>query len=77
MWRTKIAKIAKDFDNITFAIADEENFKNMLEEFGLGDSPEEINIGCHSMDGKRYPMEPMEEFDSEEIQEFLQKFMKG
>lgn len=77
LWRTKIAKIAKDFDNITFAIADEENFKNMLEEFGLGDSPEEINIGCHSMDGKRYPMEPMEEFDSEEIQEFLQKFMKG
>ena len=77
MWRVKIAKIAKNFDNISFAIADEENYKNTLEEFGLGDSPEEINIGCYGLDGRKYPMEPMEEFDSEEIEEFLNKMQKG
>lgn len=77
LWRTKIASIAKDFRNITFAIANEEDYKNPMEEFGLGDSPEEINIGCYGLDGKKYPMEPMDEFDSDEIREFLKKLQKG
>jgi hypothetical protein len=77
LWRTKMAKIAKDFKNISFAIANEEDYKNVIQEFGLEDSPEEINIGCFGLDGKKYPMEPMEEFDSEEIVEFLTKLKKG
>ena len=72
-----MAKIAKDFKNISFAIANEEDYKNVIQEFGLEDSPEEINIGCFGLDGKKYPMEPMEEFDSEEIVEFLTKLKKG
>lgn len=72
-----MAKIAKNYDNITFAIADEENYKSMIDDFGLGDSPEEINIGCFGIDGLKYPMEPMEEFDSEDIEEFLNKLQKG
>ncbi|XP_025093712.1 protein disulfide-isomerase A4-like isoform X2 [Pomacea canaliculata] len=76
MWRKKIASIAKDFRNITFAVADEEKNMQMLKELGLEDSSEEINIGILA-NGKKYPMEPMEEFDPDEVREFLNQFLKG
>ncbi|KAL3831563.1 hypothetical protein ACJMK2_023302 [Sinanodonta woodiana] len=78
LWRNKIAGIANKYKNdITFAVADEEKFKHLVEEFGLDDSGEELNIGCYGKDGKRYPMEPMEEFESDEVREFLDKLIKG
>lgn len=76
MWRKKIASIAKDFRNITFAVVDEEKNMQMLKELGLEDSSEEINIGILA-NGKKYPMEPMEEFDPDEVREFLNQFLKG
>ncbi|KAH9520052.1 Protein disulfide-isomerase A4 [Bulinus truncatus] len=76
-WRNKIAAIAKKFPDITFAVADDESHASLLEEFGLGESSEELNIGLIGSDIKKYGMKPMEEFDSDDVIEFLNKYKKG
>ncbi|KAI8793216.1 protein disulfide-isomerase A4 [Biomphalaria glabrata] len=76
-WRNKIAAIAKKFPDITFAVVDDETNSPLMEEFGLGDSGEDVNVGLFGADGKRYGMKPMEEFDSDDIIEFLNKYKKG
>ena len=76
LWRQKIAEIAKDYKGIRFAVADDEKNQQMIKTLGLDESSEEINIGIIA-NNKKYPMEPMEEFDSDHIREFLDKFLKG
>ena len=47
LWRKKVANVAKDYKDIKFAIANEEDYiGTMMKEVGLDDSPEEFNIGC-------------------------------
>ncbi|XP_076461623.1 protein disulfide-isomerase A4-like [Babylonia areolata] len=74
-WRNKIAEIAKDFKEIHFAIADFESNQEALKDFGLEESSEEINMGIINKK-KKYPMEPMEEYDSDQIREFLTLFRR-
>ena len=76
LWRRKIAAIAKDFKEIRFAVANDESNEDLLKDFGLEDSSEEINIGIIA-NKKKYPMEPMEEFDSDHIRDFLASFRRG
>ena len=77
LWRNKAAKIANNHKEVKFAIADEDEHSHLLAEFGLDDSGEEINIACYGPDGKKFPMEPMEEWESEDIEEFITKMKKG
>ena len=77
LWRQKIAAVAKDYKNITFAIANEDDYAALLKDFGFDESGEEMNIGILGKDGKKYPMEPMEEYDPDEITSFLDAFQKG
>lgn len=60
-----------------FAIADEDEHSHLMSEFGLDESGEEVNIGCYGPDGKKYPMEPMEEWEDEDVEEFVSKMKKG
>ena len=76
LWRNRIAEIAKDYKGIRFAVANDESNEDLLKNLGLEESNEEINIGIIA-DGKRYPMEPMEEFDSDQIREFLDLYKRG
>jgi len=76
-WRHKFAKIAKDHPTMTFAVADEEENSDLFREFGFDDSSEEINVGILGPKERKYPMEPMEEFESDEVEKFLRRFMKG
>ena len=76
-WRKKFAKIAKDYPSMSFAIADEEDNSELFNEFGFDDSSEEINIGIIGPKDRKYPMEPMEEFESDDVEKFLRTFMKG
>lgn len=69
--------MAKKFPEITFAVADDEENSKLLEEFGLDESGEEINVGLFGADGKKYAMEPMDEYESDEIIAFLNKYKKG
>ncbi|XP_064647427.1 protein disulfide-isomerase A4-like isoform X2 [Lineus longissimus] len=78
LWRLKIAEIAKDFRDITFAVADEDGMSTMFRDFKFDDSGEDMNIGCFDEKEKKYPMAPMEDgFDSSEIRAFLKKFKDG
>lgn len=55
---------------------DEQNAKEM-EELGLGDSGEELNVGLYGADNKKYFMQPTEEYESDELVEFLNNYKKG
>ncbi len=76
MWRQKIVEVAKNKDNsdIQFAVATEDSFKDDLKTLELDDSGEEINIGLWDADGKRYRMEPDEDFASDVVQEFIDQW---
>ncbi|XP_077977959.1 protein disulfide-isomerase A4-like [Glandiceps talaboti] len=77
IWRNKVVEVAKDFKDITFAISDEDDFSKELDELGLADSGEEINVAVFAQDGRKYKMEPEEDFDGEVLHEFVQKFEDG
>ncbi|XP_074659107.1 putative protein disulfide-isomerase A4 isoform X2 [Tubulanus polymorphus] len=77
MWRKKFADIAKDYPKITFAIADEDGQSKLFKDLKLDESGEELNVGCLGNKDKKFPMEPMEEYDSDHIREFLTDFQKG
>lgn len=62
---------------MTFAIIDEDDFPDKIKGFGFDESGEEMNIGILDKNNKKYAMEEMEEFDSNEIREFINKFNKG
>ena len=76
-WRQKILNVAKDFKDVTFAIADEEEYEEQLKEFGLDDSGEEINVGCFDDKKRKYKMEPDDEFSEDSLREFLEEFKAG
>lgn len=76
-WRHKIADIAKKFPEITFAVADDEENSDLMKQFGLDESGEDLNLGLYGADGKKYAMEPMDDFDSDDIIDFLKKYKKG
>ena len=62
---------------MTFAIVNEDDFPVKIKSFGFEDSGEDINIGIMDGKGKTYSMEEMEEFDSDDIRDFVGKFNKG
>lgn len=78
-WRQKVLEVAKEpeFKDFTFAIADEDEFAKFLQELGLGESGNEINVGLYDTEKKRYAMDPDEEFSVESLTEFLHDFKAG
>lgn len=76
IWRKKIANIARNYKDITFAIANEEDHSNLMKDFGFEDSGEDMNIGIMTEE-KRFAMEPMDEFESSHIESFLDDFVSG
>ena len=62
---------------MTFAVADEDDQKDVFKEFGFDESGEEINIGILGEKDKKYPMEPMDEYDADAVREFLASFKSG
>uniref|UniRef100_A0A4W3I1Z3 Protein disulfide-isomerase n=1 Tax=Callorhinchus milii TaxID=7868 RepID=A0A4W3I1Z3_CALMI len=75
-WRKKVLKVAKDFPEYTFAIADEEDYSSEMIDLGLAESGEDVNAAIFDAGGKKYGMEP-DEFDSETLREFVIAFKKG
>uniref|UniRef100_A0A915ETN3 Protein disulfide-isomerase n=1 Tax=Ditylenchus dipsaci TaxID=166011 RepID=A0A915ETN3_9BILA len=80
-WRKKVLDIANKFKDqkYHFAVADEQEFEQELNDLGLGDSGLEHNVVVFGVDGKKYPMNP-DEFDDgleENLQAFLAMINKG
>lgn len=69
--------MAKDHRDITFAIANEADFEDKLKDLGLDDTGEEISVGCFDDKGRRYRMEPDEEFSEDSLREFIEEFKAG
>ncbi|VDO61419.1 unnamed protein product [Haemonchus placei] len=80
-WRQKVLNVAQKYqkDKYRFAVADEEEFQDELQNVGLGDSGLEHNVVVFGYDGKKYPMDPNEfdgDFD-ENLEEFMKKISAG
>lgn len=69
--------MANNHKDIVWAIADENDQNRLTKEFGLDDSGEDINIGCYGKNGKRYKMDDMDEWDEDQIDEFVKDFKAG
>ena len=48
-----------------------------MKELGLDDSGEEINIGLFDSNGRKYRMDPEDEFDEDVLRDFLKAWRKG
>jgi len=77
IWRKKVLNVANEMKDVTFAIANEDDFTEELKRVKLDDSPEEINVIIYDDDDRRYPMQPDEEFDEEVLTEFVEKYLAG
>ena len=77
LWHNKFADIAKDYSDLKFVIANEEDFKEVFSGMGFEDNGEELNIGVLGEGDRKYPMEAMEEWNSDEIRSFLDQLKKG
>ena len=62
---------------MSFAVADDDENSDLFYQFGFDESSEEVNVGILGPDNLKYPMEPMDEFESDEVENFLKSFMKG
>ena len=49
----------------------------MFQNFGFEESGEEINIGILDAKDRKFPMEPMDSFDSDDVRQFLKDYEKG
>lgn len=77
LWRNKVVKVVNNYKEVKFVIVDEDEYSYLLVEFGLDDFGEEINIVCYGFDGKKYLMEFMEEWEDDEVEEYIIKMKKG
>ena len=79
IYRQKIVEVAKDkeFDELHFAIADEEEFAAEMKQLELDDSGEDINVGIFTADGLRFKLEPEDDFESDVLREFIRTWQNG
>lgn len=77
-WRNRVLKVAQNFKDVTFAIANAQAFGSELDEFGLQvprdrDSPPVV--GARDQSGKKYAMK--DKFSVESLEQFVNDFQNG
>lgn len=75
-WRKKILEVAKDYRDITFAIADENSFSDELKQLGLDDAGGDVAVGIWADKNTKYRMEE-DELDEDTLTEFVDAFKAG
>lgn len=75
--RKKVLEVAKVFQNSNakFAISNEEEYLEELRSLDLADVNEDIKVAA--FDGQKFRMEPMDEFDPQEVKEFIDLLSSG
>lgn len=58
-------------------VADEDEQAQLFKDFNFLESGEEFNVGILDKEGRKYGMEPMEEYDEDTIRDFINQFKKG
>jgi len=77
MVRNKVLKVAAAHrTDLLFAVADDDEFAELMKKFNLHDSGEDVNVGCKGKDGLHYPM-PEDELDEDVLTEFVEDFIAG
>ena len=75
-WREKVSRVAKEFPDVLFAVADEESFEAKIKELGLSDSGEDVNVGLYDDQNRKYALVD-EEFSEDSLTEFVESWKKG
>ena len=70
-----MVEVANDYRDITFAIADEEQYSDRLKDFGLDDSGEDVNVGLLDEKDRKYKMD--DEFSEDSLRDFLDSYKNG
>lgn len=75
--RKKVLEVAKVFQNSNakFAISNEDEYLEELRSLDLADVSEDIKVAA--FDGQKFRMEPMDEFDPQEVKEFIDLLSSG
>ena len=76
--RKKIVEVAKIYrmSNVKFAVSNEDEYLEELRGLGLADVNEDIKVAAY--DGQlKFRMEPMDEFEPEELKEFIDLLSSG
>ncbi|XP_067935563.1 protein disulfide-isomerase A4-like [Watersipora subatra] len=77
-WRDKLLPIANKYrKDFHFAMSDDEQNNQDVKSFGLDDSGSDFSFGCYGINGDKYPMEELDEWEEEEVEEFLDKVKAG
>ena len=71
-----MVEVAKEFPDVQFAVANEEDSEGRLKDLGLTESGEDVNVGAYDAAGRRYALVD-EEFSEETLTEFVEEFLKG
>lgn len=76
-WHNLIASVASSFpgQDISFAIANEDDFLTDIKVLGLEDWGEDISVGIFAPGNVRYPMK--EELYQDSLREFIEEFLNG
>ena len=75
-WREKVLRVAKEYPDILFAVADEESCGEKLKEFGLAESGEDVNVGLYDEHNRKFAMVD-EEFSEDALKEFIDSWKEG
>jgi len=69
--RNKVVEVAKDFPDVYFAVANEEDYADELEAVKLGDSGVDVNVVFYGEHRLKYRMDPVEDFDGSDLRSFV------
>jgi len=77
-WRNRVLKVAQNYKDLTFAIANAQSFAGELEEFGL-EVPKDRDatpvVGARDQAGKKYALK--DKFSVETLEQFVKDFKDG
>ena len=71
-----VLNVAKNVrKDVNFAVADDEEFAEIMKKFNLQDSGEDVNVGCKGKDASTTV--PEDEMDEDVLSEFVNDFIAG
>jgi protein disulfide-isomerase A4 len=75
-WREKVLRVAREYPDIQFAVANEESYEEKMKELGLHESGEDVNVGLYDEQERKFALID-EEFSEESLTEFIDTWKKG
>jgi protein disulfide-isomerase A4 len=74
--RSKVVEVAREFPQVTFAVANEEEFAPELQAVKLDESGADVNVVWYDHNRLKYRMEPVDDFDGSDLRKFVHQVME-